>query len=118
MKKRYKLLVIIIVLTLGVFLVKQNVTATKELKVDMGSSIALEIKSEVVQKIYSDLIYLDGDFIRDDFYKYTYFQFENDEEGFWYPIIDEKKCIKCNKCRTVCPLAKNELDKIKEENQT
>lgn len=44
--------------------------------------------------------------------------FQNDEEGFWYPIIDEKKCIKCNKCRTVCPLAKNELDKIKEENQT
>lgn len=44
--------------------------------------------------------------------------FQNDEEGFWYPIIDEKKCIKCNKCRTVCPLAKNELSKIKEENQT
>lgn len=44
--------------------------------------------------------------------------FQNDKEGFWYPIIDEKKCIKCNKCRTVCPLAKNELDKIKEENQT
>ena len=44
--------------------------------------------------------------------------FQNDEEGFWYPIIDEVKCIKCNKCRIVCPLAKNELNKIKEENQT
>lgn len=44
--------------------------------------------------------------------------FQNDEEGFWYPIINEVKCIKCNKCRTACPLAKNELDKIKEENQT
>lgn len=44
--------------------------------------------------------------------------FQNDNEGFWYPIIDESKCIKCNKCRIVCPLAKNELDKIKEENQT
>ena len=25
-----------------------------------------------------------------------------DEEGFLYPKIDEKKCIKCNKCRKVC----------------
>ena len=25
-----------------------------------------------------------------------------DEEGFLYPKINEKKCIKCNKCRKVC----------------
>lgn len=25
-----------------------------------------------------------------------------DEEGFLYPVIDETKCIKCNKCRKVC----------------
>lgn len=25
-----------------------------------------------------------------------------DNEGFLYPVIDEKKCIKCNKCKNVC----------------
>ena len=25
-----------------------------------------------------------------------------DEEGFLYPKINEKKCMKCNKCRNVC----------------
>ena len=25
-----------------------------------------------------------------------------DEEGFFYPTIDENKCIKCNKCRSIC----------------
>ena len=29
-------------------------------------------------------------------------QMIEDEEGFLYPEIDEEKCIKCNKCRTVC----------------
>ena len=26
-----------------------------------------------------------------------------DEEGFEYPQIDEKKCIKCYQCLKVCP---------------
>ena len=25
-----------------------------------------------------------------------------DMEGFWYPKIDEKKCIKCGKCKKIC----------------
>ena len=25
-----------------------------------------------------------------------------DEEGFFYPVIDSNKCIKCNKCKSVC----------------
>lgn len=25
-----------------------------------------------------------------------------DDEGFFYPQIDEKKCIKCNKCKSIC----------------
>lgn len=29
---------------------------------------------------------------------------ESDEEGFKYPIIDQNKCIKCNKCERVCPI--------------
>ncbi len=27
---------------------------------------------------------------------------EVDKEGFWYPVIDEEKCIHCNKCRKEC----------------
>lgn len=27
---------------------------------------------------------------------------QEDSEGFLYPIVDEEKCIKCNKCRNVC----------------
>lgn len=27
-----------------------------------------------------------------------------DEEGFLYPVIDEKICIRCFKCIEVCPL--------------
>lgn len=41
-----------------------------------------------------------------------------DEEGFWYPVIDEKKCIKCNLCRKVCPLNDEKLSVILDKNQT
>lgn len=27
---------------------------------------------------------------------------EEDEEGFFYPVIDTEKCIKCNKCLKIC----------------
>lgn len=27
-----------------------------------------------------------------------------DEEGFEYPFIDEKKCVKCRMCVNVCPI--------------
>lgn len=27
-----------------------------------------------------------------------------DDEGFKYPIIDEKKCINCGKCEAICPV--------------
>lgn len=36
-----------------------------------------------------------------------------DEEGFFYPKIDEKKCIKCNKCRKYC----GNINDKKEENE-
>jgi len=44
--------------------------------------------------------------------------FEYDEEGFWYPIINEETCIKCDKCRKVCPLSEYELPVIVDNNQT
>ena len=35
----------------------------------------------------------------------------DDEKGFKYPKVDDRKCIECNKCIKVCPLKKN-LEKI------
>ncbi|MBR6133256.1 MAG: Coenzyme F420 hydrogenase/dehydrogenase, beta subunit C-terminal domain [Bacilli bacterium] len=32
-----------------------------------------------------------------------------DEKGFKYPKIDYSKCIRCNKCREVCPVLKNNI---------
>lgn len=30
-------------------------------------------------------------------------QMEKNEEGFWYPKLNEKGCIQCGKCEKVCP---------------
>ena len=30
--------------------------------------------------------------------------FTTDEEGFWYPVVDENKCINCGLCEKVCPV--------------
>ena len=35
-------------------------------------------------------------------------KFQNNEEGFNYPIIDKNKCIKCNLCEKVCPVINDE----------
>ena len=29
-----------------------------------------------------------------------------DKEGFFYPVIDKKKCVECNLCKKVCPMMK------------
>lgn len=34
-------------------------------------------------------------------------QFKNDNEGFWYPVIDESLCINCQKCVKHCPQNKS-----------
>lgn len=31
---------------------------------------------------------------------------QEDQEGFLYPTVDEARCIHCNKCREVCPIAR------------
>ena len=28
---------------------------------------------------------------------------EDNKEGFWYPIVDEKNCVECGKCLKTCP---------------
>jgi len=30
-----------------------------------------------------------------------------DEKGFWYPQIDEEKCIRCQRCISVCAFKKD-----------
>lgn len=30
--------------------------------------------------------------------------FTSDNEGFWYPKVDEDKCVNCNLCEKVCPM--------------
>lgn len=40
--------------------------------------------------------------------------YSTDGEGFYYPIVDYSKCIKCNRCVTTCPsLSKPDLQKDK-----
>lgn len=34
-----------------------------------------------------------------------------DEEGFWYPIINEKKCVDCGLCKKTCPCIQNLPDR-------
>ena len=42
--------------------------------------------------------------------------FVPDEEGFWYPKVDQEKCNNCGACERVCPVLN--LDKAKQFNQT
>lgn len=32
-----------------------------------------------------------------------------DEKGFWYPKIDESKCIRCQRCMNVCAFKKDKV---------
>lgn len=38
-----------------------------------------------------------------------------DDEGFWYPSIDENKCINCNLCEKVCPIINNPQNSLYKE---
>lgn len=30
--------------------------------------------------------------------------FNTDIEGFWYPVVNEDKCVDCGLCEKVCPI--------------
>lgn len=34
-------------------------------------------------------------------------EMKTDEEGFYYPIIDQDKCVQCNLCKNTCPAVKS-----------
>ena len=33
---------------------------------------------------------------------------QEDEEGFYYPVIDENRCIRCCRCLKACPIHSEE----------
>lgn len=35
---------------------------------------------------------------------------QEDERGFFYPMVNLNKCIKCNRCQKVCPMEKNYVE--------
>ena len=37
--------------------------------------------------------------------------FVEDKQGFWYPNINEKKCIRCNLCKERCPALNKKYEK-------
>lgn len=39
--------------------------------------------------------------------------FKKDEEGFWFPIVDERRCTNCGSCLNKCPVR----EKLFEEKQ-
>lgn len=40
-------------------------------------------------------------------------EWKQDEEGFYYPQINYKKCVSCKKCLNVCPLKNRNINKEK-----
>ena len=38
----------------------------------------------------------------------------SNDEGFWYPEIDENKCIDCGLCKKVCPINNAKYDNFAE----
>lgn len=41
-----------------------------------------------------------------------------DQEGFWYPSIDEDKCSNCKRCTKVCLATQNPISENRDESQT
>lgn len=38
--------------------------------------------------------------------------FQLDEEGFWYPFVNEDKCINCGLCEKVCPILDSDFSDL------
>lgn len=84
-------LVIIVAVFLGIVVViRNNVTATKEKVLNKGTIIALELNSELVNKVESKLTLLKESVFYDDTYKYLYFDIGDKEKKL---SLDEKLYI-------------------------
>lgn len=46
--------------------------------------------------------------------RFTAIQMKQNHEGFFYPQIDEAKCVKCGKCARVCPVLNHGKQKTKQ----
>lgn len=78
-----KLIIVLISTFLILGIIKQNVTATKEIPVDNKQSsgaLNLEINSQLVQNAYATLILLKDRNIDDEIYRYSYFNITDKNE--------------------------------------
>lgn len=73
MSRKLKLLLFLILFSIIVVVVRQNVTAIKEYPNREGSGIVIEPNSEIVSKILKKLDILEDSVFNDDVYKYLYF---------------------------------------------
>lgn len=46
---------------------------------------------------------------------YDCIEMQSDEEGFWYPKVDQEKCNRCNLCNKVCPIQHVKLSRPTKE---
>lgn len=89
--KTIKILISIICMILLVILVRQNVKVTKEpSNIKNSTEMQLEVKSELVQKVYSKLSLLENSSFNDDVYDSLYFNIEDGEKRL---SLDEKLYI-------------------------
>lgn len=71
-------IIVVVIVTMAI-LIKSNVTFSKEIPGEDGSSKSLEITSELVKDIYSSLTLLD-DSLSSDIYRYAYFKMDSTEK--------------------------------------
>lgn len=77
-KRIYKLLIFVIIAVTLIVVVRQNVTLTKEPRQQDTKAVALEIKSDMIQNVYSKLTLLKDSF-SDEGHRDIYFDFDKEK---------------------------------------